>query len=353
MLVVVKGGSPDETVASVKAARSALEYKRCSIFGVVVNRIAPEHADEVKRRVAELGADEPVYVLRRSSCLPDGRRRGPRRRSPLDAQDAAEKCDVRVGAMSVEHFLDELFDGTLVIVPADRPDILVTSIASTLSPAIPTVAGVVLTGEVPLGETAARLLQNAPFPVLKVAQPTYVAATAVHTVRPRIRAENERLVATALGVFEAAVDTAELERRIAIERPASDADHVQYGWSAGHPHASTSCSPRGGRPRPARCGDPAAAVSSSSRFSANRWTCALLRSGSTSARPASSIGRLAAAGGSPGTTSAALSGGHGGAGPGHDGRPNYFPRCSYTGKADGMVSAPRRQARPSGPLSRS
>src|SRR4029077_17044486 len=54
VLVVVKGGSPDETVASVKAARSALEYKRCSIFGVVVNRIAPEHADEVKRRLAEL-----------------------------------------------------------------------------------------------------------------------------------------------------------------------------------------------------------------------------------------------------------------------------------------------------------
>jgi phosphate acetyltransferase len=95
----------------------------------------------------------------------------------------------------------------------------VTSIASTLSPAIPTVAGVVLTGEVPLGETAARLLQNAPFPVLKVAQPTYVAATAVNSVRPHIRAENERLVATALGIFEAAVDTAELERRIAIERP--------------------------------------------------------------------------------------------------------------------------------------
>ncbi len=225
VLVVVEGGSPEETLASVKAARSALEYKRCSIFGVIVNRIAPEHADEVARQFAELGADEPVYVL--PECPELAYPTVADVATHLGAEvlfDARETLhrevrDVRVGAMSVEHFLDELVDGTLVIVPADRPDILVTSIASTLSPAIPTVAGVVLTGEVPLGETAARLLQNAPFPVLKVAQPTYVAATAVHTVRPHIRAENERLVATALGVFEAAVDTAELGRRIAIERP--------------------------------------------------------------------------------------------------------------------------------------
>src|SRR5207249_9768311 len=38
-------------------------------------------------------------------------------------------------------------------------------------------------------------------------------------VRPRLRAANERQVATALGVFEAAVDTAELERRISLPRP--------------------------------------------------------------------------------------------------------------------------------------
>jgi phosphate acetyltransferase len=225
VLVVVKGGAPDETVASVKAARSALEYKGCTIFGVIVNRLSPEHAGAVGALLAELDGDEPVYVLPESAELA----------YPTVADIAAhlgaevlfnqrgtmhrEVRDVRVGAMSVEHFLDELVDGTLVIVPADRPDILVTSVASTLSPAIPTVSGVVLTGEVPLGETAARLLRNAPFPVLKVPVPTYVAATAVNGVRPHIRADNDRLVATALGVFEAAVDTAELERRISVERP--------------------------------------------------------------------------------------------------------------------------------------
>ena len=228
VLVVVKGGAPDETIASVRAARAALEHKRCSIFGVLVNRVPPEWSQEVSRRLAGDGAwnGEPVYVLPERPELAYPTVAEVARH--LDAEilfDPRETLqreirDVRVAAMSVEHFLDDLVEGTLVIVPADRPDILVACLASTLSSDFPTVAGVVLTGEYPLGDTTGRLLQDAPFPVLKTSQSTYVAARTVDTVRPHIRAENERMIATALGVWESAVDGPELERRIALERPA-------------------------------------------------------------------------------------------------------------------------------------
>ena len=122
--------------------------------------------------------------------------------------------------MSVEHFIDTLVDGALVIVPGDRPDIVVATLASTVSAAIPTVSGLVLTGGYALSETVARLLDSAPFAVLEVPQLTHVAAAAVQSVRPLIRSEDARKIATALGVFEAHVDTAELGRRIALERPA-------------------------------------------------------------------------------------------------------------------------------------
>jgi phosphate acetyltransferase len=46
-----------------------------------------------------------------------------------------------------------------------------------------------------------------------------VAAAAVATVRPVLRADNERKLAAALGLFESSVDTAELGRRIALARP--------------------------------------------------------------------------------------------------------------------------------------
>jgi len=225
VLVVVKGGSPEETVASVRAARAALEYKNCAIFGVLVNRVPEQLVDEVARKLAGQDGVEPVYVLpeRPELAYPTVGEVA----AELDAQILFESQetlqrevrDVRVAAMSVEHFLDDLVEGTLVIVTGDRPDIVVASVASTLSPAMPTVSGVVLTGEYPLSETVRRLLKSAPFPVLEVPQPTYVAATAVNSVRPCIRAENERKIATALGVFESGVDIAELERRIALERP--------------------------------------------------------------------------------------------------------------------------------------
>jgi phosphate acetyltransferase len=116
--------------------------------------------------------------------------------------------------------VDDLVDGTLVIAPGDRPDVLVASLASTVSPAIPSVAGLVVAGDYPISDTVRRLLKSAPFPVLESSQPLHIAANAVQTVRPVVRADNERKIATALGVFESAVDTSELERRIALARPA-------------------------------------------------------------------------------------------------------------------------------------
>jgi phosphate acetyltransferase len=211
-------------MAAVTAARSALAHKGCAIFGVVVNRLAPEHEAEVERRLADLG-DDRVYVLPERAEL--ARPTVADVAEHLGAEllgDGAEKLhrevrDVLVAAMSVEHFLDALTDGALVIVPADRPEILVASTASTLSSAVPAVAGIVLTEGAALDGAARRLLESAPFPVLCVAEPTYRAAARVSAVRPRLRAADERTVATALGAFESAVDAAELEARIAIPRP--------------------------------------------------------------------------------------------------------------------------------------
>jgi phosphate acetyltransferase len=226
VLVVVRGGSAEETVASVRAARNSLAHKGCTIFGVVVNRVPKERVDELTRTLGAQDGSEPVYVLPElpELAFPTVGEIAAGLGAEIVSGSSEEALqrdvrDVRVAAMSVEHFIDDLVDGTLVVVPGDRPDILVASLASTVSPAIPTVAGVLVTGGYPLSETVRRLLESAPFPVLNAEQPLHVIANAVQSVRPVIRAENDRKIASALGVFEAAVDTSELGRRIALERP--------------------------------------------------------------------------------------------------------------------------------------
>ena len=226
VLVVVRGGTPEETLASVRAARGSLDHKDCAIFGVVVNRVDPENVADVAARLAGTDGEEPVYVLpeRPELAYPTVAEIAAQLDATIlfDPREALhrEVRDVRVAAMSVEHFIDNLVDGALVIVPGDRPDILVTAFASTISAAIPTVSGVVLTGGYPPSEPVRRLLESAPFPVLEATQLTHEVAAAVQSVQPVIGPEDERKVATALGLFEASVDTGELERRIALDRPA-------------------------------------------------------------------------------------------------------------------------------------
>jgi phosphate acetyltransferase len=226
VLVVVRGATRAETLASVRAARGSLGHKGCTVFGVAVNRVPPEHFAEVAAALAEEDGEQPVYVMpeRPELAYPTVAGIAAELGAAVlfDPREALQRevRDVRVAAMSVEHFIDNLVEGALVIVPADRPEILLTAFASTISPAIPTVAGVVLTGGYPLDGTVRRLLEEAPFPVLEASQLTHEVAAAVQTAQPVIGPEDERKIAAALGLFQSAVDAGELERRIDVERPA-------------------------------------------------------------------------------------------------------------------------------------
>ena len=100
-----------------------------------------------------------------------------------------EVRDVRVGAMSVEHFIEHLVDGALVIVPwrpAGHPR---RGLASTVSAAIPTVSGVVLTGGYPLERAdAPPARERARSPCSRRRELTHEAAAAVQSVRPVLAA---------------------------------------------------------------------------------------------------------------------------------------------------------------------
>jgi phosphate acetyltransferase len=226
VLVVVDGGPAEQTAASARVARDSLLHKGCAVFGVLVNRAPAELAARIAAALSEQAEGDPVYVLPEDPELAcptvgdvaaaiDGKLLGP-------AADVLDR-DVRavvVAAMSVENFVADLAEDTLVVASADRPDVLVAALASAATSAIPTVAGVVVSGGYPVSPIMRALLYSAPFAVFEAVQPTHVIATAAATVQPVLRAQDERKIARALGLFESAVDTAELGRRISLDRPA-------------------------------------------------------------------------------------------------------------------------------------
>ncbi len=226
VLVVVNAAAGGDVVEEVQLARELLARQGCELFGVIVNRVAPDAVDEVEIRLAPNTGQEWVYVMPEHAEL-DYPSVG-EIQATLDAQPVLavegmldrEVRGVRVAAMSAEHFIEDLVDGTLVVVPADRSDIVVACLASTLSPSFPAVAGLLLTGGYQLSPTVRALLETSPFPVFEIDMRTHVAAAAIAAVSPVLRAENERKIATALGVFERSVDKVELQMRFMVERPA-------------------------------------------------------------------------------------------------------------------------------------
>ena len=227
VLVVLRGSSVPGIASAVRVARASLAARGCTLFGTIVNRVPPELLAEMRAHSVMYDRNEPLYVL------PEDRALG----LPTVAQVAAELGarvliggggrlaqevrEVRVAAMSVEHFLDDLVDGTLVIVPGDRGDIVLASLAASRVASIPTVAAIVLTTGYAVPASIRKLLREAPFAVLEVADRTYATATAVHAIRPRITVEDEPKIASAVSVFEAGVDPRELAERIALPRPSA------------------------------------------------------------------------------------------------------------------------------------
>jgi phosphate acetyltransferase len=224
VLLVVQGRDTEATVEAVRAGRESLERRGCELFGIVASRVPAHLGEQVAEGLAGLDVGEPVYVVQERADL--ARPTVAEVAAALDARPLNDPGETlhrevqapRAAAMSVEHFIDDLEEGALVVVPGDRADIVVASCASAVAPEVPAVAGVVLTAGYEPAEAVRRLIDRAPFPVFETPSRTFAVASAVAAVQPHIEPDDERRIANALGAFQAGVDPVELGDRIAVER---------------------------------------------------------------------------------------------------------------------------------------
>ncbi|MEV8636413.1 phosphate acetyltransferase [Streptosporangium sp. NPDC051023] len=121
------------------------------------------------------------------------------------------------GGATLPVFLEHLADGALVITPGDRADLLLASVAAEAAGTVRP-SGVVLTlGEEPteaVKDLTARLAPGVP--VLSAAADSFTVATTLAGLEGRLTVDNPRKTETALGHFEAHVDTADLADRIEL-----------------------------------------------------------------------------------------------------------------------------------------
>jgi phosphate acetyltransferase len=128
---------------------------------------------------------------------------------------------IKVAAMSFDNYIKYIEPNDLIIVPADRSDIVVGSIAAVHSKTIPSISCILLTGDMKLKKPIKELLKgfNEHIPILKVQENTFEIAKKVSDIKAIIKADNKRKTSIIEGLFTTSVDIEAIEKHLLIESP--------------------------------------------------------------------------------------------------------------------------------------
>ncbi|WP_460799902.1 phosphate acetyltransferase [Microbacterium sp. GXF0217] len=206
-------------------ALSELAAERAELFAVIVNRADPDAATDTIDAVHAVQADAtPVWAIPEDRSLV-----APSIRGILTAVDgrlvkgdddllAREALSVVVAGMSMVNVLPRLTADAVVIIPADRTEVLLASLLADASGTFPSIAGIVLNGPFPLPEAIETLLDGlaSRVPIIATDLGTYDTAVRVMGARGRLAADSRRRYDTALGLFQTHVDISELTRLLGL-----------------------------------------------------------------------------------------------------------------------------------------
>jgi len=214
----------DKTVESIlneiQFTADAIREEECIHLATFVNRCDPESIDEIKNHISD--EEYEVYLLPEVKELDT-----PIIREVQEALNAElimgkpeqlEHLVIRkkIAAMGVENYLERISDGSLVIVPGDRVDIILATMLSFYGKNHPNAAGIVLSGGLKPSKNVMELLEDIDentLPILSVKSDSYQTAIALNNVEAVMRPQNKRKITLAKGIFDAAVNKEAIAER--------------------------------------------------------------------------------------------------------------------------------------------
>ena len=230
ILPVVRGSdrSNSEIINAAGGFLKSLQERHCDILATVINSVPGSQLKSLKQQLEKSPlAGSPVYLIPQEPLL-----------SKPTIGDIARHLDTRViygeatgmnrivsnykvAAMQVPDFLDYVEEGSLIITPSDRADIILACFLSHPSTAYPRISGLLLTGRQKPESQVAKLLSGLgkpPFSILSVASDTFTTALDVSRISAELTVDNQHKIAAALGIVEANVDLQQLQQLLATRR---------------------------------------------------------------------------------------------------------------------------------------
>ncbi len=212
-----RGRTPDEMRQIAELSIPELGLAHASLLAVIVNRADAGAETGIK-------TDVPVWAIPESPLLVAPTVGGIQQAIEgelLQGDEALlsrEAMSVVIAAMTVENVLPRLVEGAVIVIPADRSEMLLAVLTAHASETFPSLAAIVLNGGFELSPLVATLIAglDESLPIITTELGTYATAQKITQTRGRLAADSQRKLDTALALFEQNVDSAALLQALSV-----------------------------------------------------------------------------------------------------------------------------------------
>jgi len=220
-IINAKSKSRKEIYEDVLIENEAITSIGCNHFATFINRAKEEDVSKLKELFAK--TDYTTYVLPELQelnlpTLEDVIESLGAKSIILSEYDPLRIIkNVKVAALSLDNFLDYIEEDDLVIVPADRSEIILGLYGALHSLNYPSISAIVFPFDMRIHPNIAKLIdgiEGFKVPILSVNGDTFTTAKAITKVHARLRVNSQRKIALALGLFNKSVDIQTIEEKI-------------------------------------------------------------------------------------------------------------------------------------------
>jgi len=222
-----KGKASGEIIHEIEILSETICHESCHALALIINRCDTEEMTHLQERAAAAGIPAQLFflpeieevdrpTLRQVVKVLDAQ--------PILATEAHYNHLVRhskIAAMGVANYLSHISDDNLIVVPADRNDIILASYLSFSAKNHPNIAGLILSGGLPFDTHILQLIKDfsqVSIPLFSVSSDSYETAIAIEQIQPKITAEDTHKITLIKGLFDTYIDKELLSGRFRENR---------------------------------------------------------------------------------------------------------------------------------------
>lgn len=216
------GKTLEELIDSLYLVYDSFKVKEVEVLAVIANKVQPDNIELVTEGLKKnLPAGLLINSIPVISSL-----NNPTIQEIVNELNATvlfgatylnnQTSNFSVGAMQLCNYLIHLKDGSLVITPGDRADIILGALQANESANYPAIAGIVLTGNILPEKSILKLIEglSTVVPIIAVEEGTYYITNKIGSIKSKIYANNKQKIETSIHTFEKYVDVDTLARKV-------------------------------------------------------------------------------------------------------------------------------------------